>query len=78
MINKVPHRLVLPPARPEMHHVSFVLMVSDHATNLSHTPQHPEVEYTPVAREEIRPVKFMDVQDIELRNEMACPIKVQW
>ena len=61
-----------------MHDVLHILMLHEHVTNLSHTPQHSKVEYAPVEREEIRLVKIVDARDIHLRDEMARLVKVQW
>ena len=72
------YRLVLPPVKPKEHDVLHILMLSDHVTNLSHTLKHPEVEYTLELRKEIRLVKIMDERDMQLRDEMARPMKVQW
>ena len=61
-----------------MHDVLYVLMLYEHVMNLSHTPQHPKVEYTPKVKEDIRLVKIIDTCDMQLRDEIARPVKVQW
>ena len=66
------------PARPEEHDGLNILMLNDHVRNLSQTPQYSEFEYTPVVREEIRLVKIVDTRDIQLKDEMDSPMKVQW
>ena len=51
----------------------YVLMLRENVKEPYHTPQHPEVEYTPAVREEIQLEKIMDARDMQLRDEMAHP-----
>ena len=53
-------------------------MLRENVKEPYHTFQHPEVEYTPAVREEIRLEKTMNARDIQLMDEMAHPVKVQW
>ena len=53
----------------------YVLMLRENVKEPYHTLQHPEVEYTPAVREEIRLEKIMDTRDMQLRDEMAHPRK---
>ena len=43
-----------------------------------HILQHPKVEYAPMDREEIWPVRILDARDKELRNKTIRLVKVQW
>ena len=45
----------------------YVLMLRENVKEPYHTLQHPEVEYTPAVREEIRLEKIMDARDMQLR-----------
>ena len=72
-VSKVLNRLALPPVRSRVQDVFHISMLRENVKEPYHTPQHPEVEYTPAVREEIRLEKIMDARDMQLRDEMAHP-----
>ena len=77
-IGKVSYRLALPPAMSGVHDVFHVSMLRKYVHDPSHILQHPEVEYAPMDREEVRPVRILDARDKQLRNKTIHLVKVQW
>ena len=77
-IGKVSYQLALPPAMSGVHDVFHVSMLRKYVHDPSHILQHPEVEYTPMEREEVRPVRILDARDKQLRNKTIRLVKVQW
>ena len=61
-----------------VHDVFHVSMLRKYVHDPSHILQHPEVEYTPMEREEVRPVRILDARDKQLRNKTIRLVKVQW
>ena len=62
----------------EVHDVFHVSMLRKYVHDPSHILQHPEVEYTPMDREEVRPIRILDARDKQLRNKTIRLVKVQW
>ena len=58
--------------------VFYVSMLRKYTHDPLHILQHPEVEYAPMDRAEVRPVKILDARDKELRNKTIRLVKVQW
>ena len=77
-VDKVSYRLALPPAMFRVHDVFHVSMIRKYVHDPSHILQHPEVEYAPIVREEVRPVRILDARDKQLRNKTVLLVKVQW
>ena len=61
-----------------VHDVFHVSMLRKYVHDPSHILQHPEVEYAPMDREEVRPIKILDARDKQLRNKTIRLVKVQW
>ena len=76
-IGKVSYQLALPPAMSGVHDVFHVSMLRKYVHDPSHILQHPEVEYAPKDREEVRPVRILDARDKQLRNKTIRLVKVQ-
>ena len=77
-IGKVSYRLALPPAMSGVHDVFHVSMLRKYVHDPSHILQHLKVEYAPMGREEVRPVRILDARDKQLRNKTIRLVKVQW
>ena len=61
-----------------VHDVFHVSMLCKYVYDPSHILQHPKVEYAPMDREEVRPVRILDARDKKLRNKTIHLVKVQW
>ena len=77
-VGKVSYRLALPPSMSGVHDVFHVSMLRKYVHNPSHILQHSEVEYAPMDREEVRPVRILDARDKQLRNKTIRLVKVKW
>ena len=77
-IGQVAYRLALPPSMSGVHDVFHISMLRKYIADPTHILQHPEIEYTPDLRQEVRPVKILDTRVNELRNKTLRLVKVQW
>ena len=77
-ISNVSYRLALPPSMSGVHDVFHVSMLCKYVHDPSHILQHLEVEYAPMDREEVRPVRILDARDKQLRNKTIRLVKVPW
>ena len=60
-----------------VHDLFHVSMLYKYVYDPYHILQHPEFEYAPMVREEVRPVRILDARDKQLRNKMVRLVKVQ-
>ena len=77
-VGNVAYRLALPPSMSGVHNVFHVSMLRKYIADSSHILQHPEVEFTPDLRQELKPIKILDTKEKKLRNRILRLVKVQW
>ena len=58
------------------HDIFHVFILCKYVYDPLHILQYPEVEYAPMMRKEVRPVKILDARDKQLRNKTIRLAKV--
>ena len=76
-VGNVAYHLALPPSMSGIHNIFHVSMLRKYIADSSHILQHPEIEFTPDLRQEVKPVKILDTKEKELRNTILRLVKVQ-
>ena len=67
---------VLPPAMSRVHDVFHVSILCKYVYDPLHILKYRKVEYAPMDREEVRPMRILDARDKKLRNETIRLVKV--